>query len=159
MLRYKWKSAVLIVLSITLILPTLVCSVGWTQENLIEMVPDGAKQFGLKVCVSPDVAEQTLVFYDATAKKLNIDTRCSSLGQGSKSVEGGPFELRPGEPLKLRVFVDKSVVEVFANHRQAVMRGIYPTRKDSLGIVLFSRGGSVKVPTLDAWEMMPSNPY
>ena len=74
-------------------------------------------------------------------------------------MEAGPFELKPGEPLKLRVFVDKSVVEVFANNRQAVMRRIYPTSTDSQGVVLFSKGGLTKVPTLKAWDMMPSNPY
>ncbi|MHC4343974.1 MAG: GH32 C-terminal domain-containing protein, partial [Planctomycetota bacterium] len=74
-------------------------------------------------------------------------------------IEGGPFELKPDEPLKLRVYVDKSVVEVFANDRQAIARRIYPTRKDSLGVVLFSNGGKTKVPEVHAWEMMPSNPY
>jgi beta-fructofuranosidase len=128
-------------------------------ELSIEMVPDGAQQFGVKVCVSPDGQEETLIYYDAKDKKLKIDTNKSSLGEGPKSVEAGPFELKPGEPLKLRVFVDKSVVEVFANNRQAVMRRIYPTRKDSLNVVLFSKGGSVKIPVLKAWEMMPSNPY
>ena len=60
---------------------------------------------------------------------------------------------------QLRVFVDKSVVEVFANGRQAVMRRIYPSRKDSVGVALFSMGGAASVPTLEAWDMMPSNPY
>ena len=123
------------------------------------MVPDGARQFGVKVCASPDGQEQTLVYYDAADKKLKIDTNKSSLGEGPKSVEAGPFELKSGEPLKLQVFVDKSVVEVFANNRQAVMRRIYPSRNDSLGVVLFSKGGSTKVRTLKAWDMMPSNPY
>jgi beta-fructofuranosidase len=132
---------------------------GNSLELSIEMVPDGAQQFGVKVCASPDGEEQTLVYYDSADKKLKVDTQKSSLGEGPKSVEAGPFELKAGEPLKLRVFVDKSVVEVFANDRQAVMRRIYPTRKDSLGVVLFSKGGSAKVPTLQAWDMMPSNPY
>ncbi|MHC4213582.1 MAG: glycoside hydrolase family 32 protein, partial [Planctomycetota bacterium] len=121
-------------------------------ELSIEMAPDGAQQFGVKVCASPDGQEETLVYYDAKDKKLKIDTDKSSLGEGPKSVEAGPFELKPGETLKLRVFVDKSVIEVFANDRQAVMRRIYPTLKDSLNVVLFSKGGSVKVPVLNAWE-------
>ncbi len=57
------------------------------------------------------------------------------------------------------MFVDKSVVEVFVNERQAVMRRIFPTRKDSLGVILFSNGGAAKVTILKAWKMMPSNPY
>ncbi len=132
---------------------------GNSIELSVEMVPDGAEQFGVKVCVSPDGAEETLVFYDAKEKKLKIDTNKSSLGEGPKSVEAGPLKLKAGEPLKLRVFVDKSVVEVFANDRQAVMRRIYPSRKDSVNVVLFSKGGSVKIPVFEAWDMMPSNPY
>ena len=63
------------------------------------------------------------------------------------------------EPLQLRIFVDKSVVEVFANGRQAVMRRIYPSRADSIGVSVFTQGGSLQVPTAEAWEMMPSNAY
>jgi len=132
---------------------------GNSIELSIEMVPDGAGRCGVKVCTSPDDQEQTLVFYDAAEKMLKIDPSKSSLGEGPKSVEAGPFELRSAEPLKLRVFVDKSVVEVFANDRQAVMRRIYPTRKESIGVVLFSRGGSARVKKLQAWDMMPANPY
>jgi len=144
---------------------------GSSIELSIEMVPSdppspkgsgvasGARQFGVKVCCSPDGKEQTLIYYDAADKKLKIDTRKSSLGEGPKTIEAGPFELKAGETLKLRVFVDKSVVEVFANDRQAVMRRIYPSRKDSVGVRLFSNGGPAKAPTVQAWDMMPSNPY
>jgi beta-fructofuranosidase len=132
---------------------------GNSIEIFTEMVPKNASQFGLKVCASPDSQEQTLVYYDAVEKKLKIDTTKSSLGEGIKSVEAGPFELQYDETLTLRVFIDKSVVEVFANDRQAVMRRIYPTRKDSLGVSAFSNGGSTKVVRLEAWDMMPSNPY
>ena len=99
------------------------------------------------------------MYYDAADKKLKIDTRRSSLTEGTKSVEAGPFELKKGETLKLRVFVDKSIIEVFANSRQAVCRRIYPSRRDSVGVALFARGNSVNVPVLQAWDIMPSNPY
>jgi beta-fructofuranosidase len=132
---------------------------GNSLELKLEIIPNGAEQVGLKVCCSPDGEEQTIIYYDATDKKLKIDTRKSSLGEGRKSIEAGPLELGANESLKLQVFVDKSVVEVFANDRQAVMRRIYPTRKDSLNVILFSKGGSAKFRTLQAWEMMPANPY
>lgn len=79
--------------------------------------------------------------------------------EGPKSVEAGPLELGADEPLRLRVFVDKSVVEVFANGRQAVMRRIYPSCEESVGVTLFSKGGPASVTRLEAWDMMPSNPY
>jgi beta-fructofuranosidase len=62
--------------------------------------------------------------------------------------------------LKLRVFVDRSVVEVFANGgRQAVTRRIYPSRPDSTGVALFSDGGPTIVRRVRAWDLVPSNPY
>jgi beta-fructofuranosidase len=132
---------------------------GNSLELCLEMNAKDAKQFGLKVCCSPGGEEQTLVYYDAVEKKLKVDTNKSSLTTGPKSVEAAPFELRPGETLKLRVFVDKSVVEVFANGRQAVMRRVYPSREDSVGVAIFSDGGPASVAALEAWDLMPSNPY
>jgi sucrose-6-phosphate hydrolase SacC (GH32 family) len=128
-------------------------------ELNLEIIPKDSKQFGIKVCRSPKGEEQTLVFYDALEKKLKIDTNKSSLVEGPKSIEAGPLDLKVGEPLKLRVFVDKSVVEVFANGRQAVMRRIYPSRRDSVGVAVFSCGGPATVAKCEAWDMMPSNPY
>ncbi len=134
---------------------------GNSIELAIEMSSKDAKQFGVKVCVSPDGSEETVVYYDAENKKISIDTNKSSLTLTGKykSIEAGPFELGKNERLKLRVFVDKSIIEVFANGRQAVVRRIYPTRKDSVGVSLFSKGGGAKVKTLGAWDIMPSNPY
>ena len=132
---------------------------GNSVELIMEMQGKDAKQFGVKVCCSPDGKEQTLIYYDATEKKLKIDTRASSATEGPKSIEAGPLELKQGEPLRLRVFVDKSVVEAYANDRQAVMRRIYPAHEDSIGVTLFSTGSPVNVTTLDAWDIMPSNPY
>ena len=132
---------------------------GRSLELAVNFKPGEARQFGLKVCASPDGEEQTLVYYDAAEKKLKVDTTKSSTGPGPRGIEAGPLELAPGEPLQLRVFIDKSVVEVFANGRQAVMRRIYPTRPDSTGVALFSRNGDAQAASIEAWEMMPSNPY
>jgi len=132
---------------------------GNSLELIIEMESDEASEYGVKVCVSPDGEEETSIFYDAEEKMLKVDTRKSGPDDTPKTVEAGPFELKDGERLKLRVFVDKSVVEVFANSRQAVMRRIYPSRPDSVGVSLFSTGGATKVHALDAWNISPSNPY
>ncbi len=50
-----------------------------------------------------------------------------------------PLPLAPGDRLQLRVFVDHSVLEVFANGRACLTTRIYPTRPDSLGIGLEAR--------------------
>ncbi len=132
---------------------------GNSLELEIEMDAPGAAQFGVKVCCSPDGAEETLVYWDRAAGKLTVDATRSSTADVLKTIEAGPVKLRDGEPLRLRVFVDKSIVEVFANSRQAVMRRIYPSRPDSVGIKLFSKGAPASVKRLRAWQIMPSNPY
>lgn len=113
---------------------------------------------GLKVRASPGGEEGTLLYYDADKKELVFDSTHSG-GDGRKVVEHAPFELPPGEPLQLRVFVDKSVVEIFANSRQAIGRRVYPVRPDSLGIALFATGADVRFKTVKTWEMSPTNPY
>ena len=132
---------------------------GNSLELFIEMESADASGYGVKVCVSPDGQEETVVFYDALEGKLKVDTHRSGPADTPKDVEAGPFELKEGERLKLRVFVDRSVVEVFANSRQAVMRRVYPSRPDSVGVSLFSIGGTTQVHTLESWNISPSNPY
>src|SRR5262245_48877123 len=48
--------------------------VGNSIEIDVDMTSKDAKQYGVKVCCSPMNEEQTLVYYDAVAKKLKIDT-------------------------------------------------------------------------------------
>ncbi len=131
---------------------------GLSCELLMEVEVGTAGSCGLKVRASGDGQEETLLYYDAATKELVFDsTRSGSVGR--KVVERAPFELKPGEPLKLRVFVDKSVVEMFANDRQAITRRVYPTRKDSMRVVLFANGGSAQFKSVKAWEMISSNPF
>ncbi len=132
---------------------------GDTIELEAVMETGDATQTGLKIRRSPDREEETLVYYDATDRKLKIDTRKSSLAEGTKTVEAAPFVLKPGEALTLRIFVDRSIVEVFANDRQAVVRRVYPQRADSMGVSVFATGGAARARQVSAWRMAASNPY
>ena len=117
-----------------------------------------ARQCGVKVRVSPAGEEETRLYYDSAEKKLCFDSSHSGV-DGRRTLEQAPLELKDGELLRLRVFVDNSVVEIYANDRQAIGRRVYPGRSDSLGVVLFAEGGAARVTTANAWEMMPANPY
>jgi len=134
--------------------------------------PGDAKRFGLKVRCSPAGEEQTVIACDPAARHLQIDVARSSLDDVryySFCMKGGanprvtsqeaPFELKKGEPLRLRVLLDRSILEVFANGRQCITQRIYPSREDSLGVALFSEGGSAVVESLEAWKMAPTNPW
>ena len=90
---------------------------------------------GIKVCCGED--EETVISFDADRSMLEVDTRRSGPEDTPKAVESAPLELKAGEPLRLRVFVDRSIVEVFANGRQAIARRIYPS-SGSCGVSVFS---------------------
>ncbi len=142
--------------------------------------PGDAKAFGLKVRCAPDGAEQTPIVCTPSERTLKTELSQSSLDPSVKYVcanvawareqkvpagqcvaheQVAPFELKPGEPLRLRVFIDRSVLEVYANDRQCITQRIYPSRADSLGVTLFSRGGAAKVTSLDVWDMSPTNSW
>lgn len=132
--------------------------VGDACELTLEVENGSADRCGVKVRTSPGGEEETLLYYDAPLKELVFDSTRSG-GEGRKVIERAPLTLAPGEPLKLRVFIDRSVVEVYANDRQAIGRRVYPTRSDSLGVKVFAVGDRAICRKIDAWEMMPANPY
>ncbi len=120
-------------------------------------VVSGARS-GLKIYASKDAKEECALYYDSQTRELVFDsTRCGV--DGRKVVERAPLELRQGDALKLRVFVDRSVVEVYANDRQAICRRVYVGDSKNLGVRLFSEGGEASILSLKAWTMNPSNPY
>ncbi len=61
--------------------------------------------------------------------------------------------LEPNERLRLRLFIDKSVVEVFVNERQVMAERVFPSRDDSLGVSLRAQGNRAELKSLEAWQM------
>lgn len=64
-----------------------------------------------------------------------------------------PFFLNPGETVKLRIIIDKSVVEVLVNGKQALSVSVRPGRDDSMGVSIRSQGQEAELISLDAWQM------
>ena len=63
-----------------------------------------------------------------------------------------PFKVKPGEDLTLRVFIDKNLIEVFANDRQAVVFAHKHIRKQP-NVRLYANGGDALVKSVKAWKM------
>ena len=55
--------------------------------------------------------------------------------------------------MELRVFIDRSIVEVFVNGKQCVAVRVYPGREDSVGVLLLAQGQDAVLTSLDAWQM------
>ena len=90
-----------------------------------------------------------------THSQIVVDTsRSSTLPDvRSRPPEVAPVLLDKDEPLELRIFIDKSIVEVFVNDRQCVTLRVYPERADSIGVSLQAQGRDARLIALDAWQM------
>jgi len=86
---------------------------------------------------------------------VSIETSYSSILPGAKSraPETAPVMIEPGENLKLRVFIDKSIVEVYVNGKQCLAVRVYPGMEDSTGISFRSQGQDSELKSLQAWQM------
>lgn len=69
-----------------------------------------------------------------------------------------PLVQRPskGGELKLHVFVDHSILDIFVNDRWATSIRVFPTDKDAVGAEVFSTS-STKVKNLNAWILSPES--
>ncbi len=115
------------------------------------------KHVGFRVGVSGDRREFVEVYVD-TEKDLLIfdaDTKCETEYDRR---EEAPFKLEKDEALFMDLFVDRSVVEVYVNERQAICRRAYAADpKDAQGVELIAPEA---IPDrLDAWEMDAANFY
>ncbi|USX12155.1 GH32 C-terminal domain-containing protein [Oxalobacteraceae bacterium OTU3CAMAD1] len=111
--------------------------------------PQAAKR-GLSVRVAPGRAEATDLYVDGAARRLEIDRTLTTIGK-SYGVQGGAFELG-SENLRMRVFLDRSMVEAYVNERKSLTSRTYPTRVDADGLALLAAPGD-RVVSLKVWAM------
>lgn len=141
---------------------------GNVLELELEIDPGDARAVELDVLRSPGAEEYTRIAllreaavtsrFQPPARTLSLvslDTMRSSLAAGvmAREPEVAPVPRAEREPYRVRVYLDRSVVEVFVNDRQAVVRRVYPTRDDSLGLVLRAVGGTANLRRGVAWEL------
>jgi beta-fructofuranosidase len=127
---------------------------GDALELIALFEPGSAEMCGVSVRCSSDGSEATHVGYDRANGRLLIDTRQSSLDHDTlhRDLYTEDCSLDPGESIQLHIFVDRSVIEVFANGRVAGAVRVYPTRSDSVGIRAWTQAGTARL-TLDRWTL------
>ena len=137
-------------------------------EMIVRIAPSDAPVIELDVLRSPGAEEYTRIsFYRDRGMNesfgqqrrrqslVSIDTSRASLAADvrPRAPETAPVCLREDEPVELRVFVNRSVVEVFVNGRQCVAVRVYPEASNSTGVALRSQGNTSQLLSLDAWQM------
>ncbi|HEX8489229.1 MAG TPA: glycoside hydrolase family 32 protein [Propionibacteriaceae bacterium] len=122
--------------------------------ELIVQVPIGAA-LTLGLLASPDQAEQTLLRLHAenTGMRLELDRSHSSLDTTvDLRLLSGAIPVDADRKVALRVLIDHSVVEIFANGRPLTAR-VYPTRRDAHGLYLAAAGADIMLDSLTGWQM------
>jgi beta-fructofuranosidase len=112
---------------------------------------------GLTLRTSADGRETTRIVYWQDARRLSIERERSSLSPQVRHQDvHAHLALAPDEALELRVLLDGSVLEVYANDRICLSTRLYPTLPDSLQASAYSDGPA----TLDlrAWTMGAIHP-
>ncbi|AQG82467.1 levanase [Spirosoma montaniterrae] len=124
-----------------------------TYELELTLRPGTAKTAGIRLAKGSN--EETLVQY--VDGKLQVDRRRSgnvAFNKRFASVDEAPVALQNGA-VKLRIFVDKSIVEVFINDGERVLTDqIFPTETAG-GIELFAEGGTAEFSGLTLWPIKP----
>lgn len=127
-------------------------------ELLVEVDGLVDSELVLKLRCSPGGEEETAVIFNSEHGVLRIDRSKSSLDpETHKSEFYGLLPFTSEDTLTLHLFVDNSVIELFANGRTVLAGRIYPTRADSKGVSLEVRSrwenGRCRLKKLDLWEM------
>lgn len=122
-------------------------------EIQLELEPCLTTRLGIKVRCTPDREEETLLYYDCNEAKLLVDRTKTTLHPGEKcrGVQGGELELL-GDNLKLHIYLDRSMVEAYANGLKSLTTRVYPSREDALGLEIWGDGEPL-VKSLEIWEM------
>jgi beta-fructofuranosidase len=103
---------------------------------------------------SLDGSEQTRIVYDAALGQVIVDRAQASLDATTdRSPHIAPLTLAPDEPLRLRIFLDRSALEVFANGRVSITSRIYPAHADSVGVALLAERAGAQLLRFDAWQL------
>jgi len=120
--------------------------------------------------IQGDAVELEVTFAAPLPEEVGLHLLGNAEGKDAMSIVAGakrknltvgtiqpPFELKDGEDLTLRVFIDKNLVEVFANDRQAAAFA-HKQFRDNPGIRLFAKGGDAAVRSVKAWKMRTIHP-
>jgi sucrose-6-phosphate hydrolase SacC (GH32 family) len=114
---------------------------GDTLEILAELEPGDAKTMGLKLRRSADGSRAVTVQWDGQALDV-AGTRV-------------PVRLGGRKTLKLQVFLDKSVMEVYVDGGRECVTRVLSSPTEDQGVEVFATGGTARVKTLQAWPVKP----
>jgi beta-fructofuranosidase len=138
----------------------------WEMEATVAIRHPGCETVGFRLRHSEDMSIRTTVVFSTATETITVYREASNADENiNRCPDAGPFTLfrldggADGEKvpalekLRLRVFCDGDVLEVFANDRFALATMVY-SDPDARGLTAFATGdvGSAVFETLTVWD-------
>jgi fructan beta-fructosidase len=118
---------------------------GAELEVVAEFERRSAAEFGLRLRLSGD--GEARVGYSVEAGEVFVD-----LGQPGRLATPLPIE---GKVVKLHVFIDRGVVEIFGGEGEAAITALLDPNPVCETLAVYAQGGSVRIAEMDAWKLSP----
>ena len=107
-----------------------------------------ADRFRLKLRVSDDGRQAVRVWYDPATDQFGID---GAVRKRAAAFGGITRDGSDDDPITLRIFLDRSVLEVYCGG--AALTGRTFSNPKALGVDLVAEGGNASLTSLDVWQM------
>lgn len=131
---------------------------GQLEMNVTLDANTQAKEYGFLIATSPNKEEFTKIYFDG--ESIVIDKQNSTLTKGLEEygVYSGSYDSSVfGKPENFHIFIDNSIISVFINNKAVFSNRIYPSRKDSTNIYLFSKGGETYFKEIEIYKIKSIN--
>jgi beta-fructofuranosidase len=93
---------------------------------------------------------------DGSGLPILLRPETGTLRVGTTEAPFAVADLPEGEDVELRIFIDKYLVEVFANSRQAVLAA-HMAYAGKTGLDAFTVGATTTLKSLEIWKLKPTN--
>ncbi len=136
-----------------------------TQQSVMESFTVKSGETQVLKSIAGDTIELEIVFESPVATEFGLRLLADSEGKNGFNIAYGkgrerltldyvepPFKLEQGEDLTLRVFIDKGMIEVFANGRQAAVAW-HDYEPENQYIALYANAGDIRVKRITGWKM------
>lgn len=122
-------------------------------------VVSAAQNFGFHVRKTGD--NFISVYYSPVTNKITVDAQKINRMPNDVGSFNGLYEsvlpLKPalGETMRIHLFIDHSIMDIFVNDHYAFSIRVFPTNPNAEEIEVFSQGGSTHAASIQAWKLNP----
>lgn len=103
------------------------------------------------------------VYYNNATNKIVVDARNITRLWNDAGLYNGlyeaalPEDIQAGDIMKMHIFIDHSIMDIFINEKQAFSIRVFPTDENSDNIEIISEGADTEFIYLNMWELDPAS--